>query len=237
MENNEKYPLGKLILVAVIGFISAFLFFSIRGFAYDLELGNYDFNGFDDNADFIFDDFIENDMDVYNNTEYENLNLLIQKLKDNGYTDEYIQQYRIKVQTTVNENFESRSSVHERSEGADLPDREIELTEENGATDAIVSDLFMENETTENTYTINDIYDLLSNIDTSIYNLNSNITDLSADVSALKDSSDIVNESPLTKEIENFNTVEVIGLIILFAILGGTVVFFCIKFTPHYGRL
>lgn len=231
MNDENKYPIFKYIFISVLAFIIGWVFFSVRGFAYDLELGNYDFNGFDTNADFIFYDFIENDMDVYNNTEYENLNLLIQKLKENGYTDDYIQQYRIKVQTTVNEGYVP---------GAELvsdPSSIIELTEENGATDAIVSDLFMENETTESTYTIDDIYDLLSNIDTSIYNLNTNITDLSADVSALKDSNDIVNESPLTKEIEDFNTIEVIGLIIIFAILGGTVVFFCIKFTPHYGKL
>ena len=130
--NDEKYPIWKFILLAFLGAFFGWCFFFVKGFAYDLELGNYDFNGFDENADFIFEDFLDNDIDVYNNTEYENLSLLKNKLKENGYTDDYINQFRIKVQTTVNESY---------APGPELvsdPSSITELTEENGATDAII---------------------------------------------------------------------------------------------------
>lgn len=246
MENNEKYPLGKLILVAIIGFISAVLFFSVRGFAYDLELGNYDFNGFDSNADFIFEDFIENDMDVYNNTTYENLNLLIQKLKDNGYTDEYINNYRIKVQTTVNESYAPGSSALEHSGNADDPSSITELTEENGATDAIIreSNTELTDEMLENLYTDEqnqgetvdntEIITILEDISNQIATLNRLTEENQAFYLADREED---TQSIFDKPINEFTVIESIGVFIVFALLCGVVVFFCLKFTPHYSRL
>lgn len=237
--NDEKYPFWKFFLLAFLGAFVAWCFFFVKGFAYDLELGNYDFNGFDENADFIFEDFIENDMNVYNNTEYENLVLLKSKLIENGYTDDYINQFRIKVQTTVNESYATGPELDSD------PSSITELTEENGATDAIIRETneeipadIQENfySSQENTFVSDDtqaILDLLEDMSDQLATLNRLTSENQAYYLADREED---TQSIYDKEINDFTVMETIGLIIIFALLGGGVVWFVFKFSPHYGR-
>lgn len=237
--NDEKYPIWKFIALAFLGAFFAWCFFFVKGFAYDLELGNYDFNGFDENADFIFEDFLDNDIDVYNNSEYENLTLLKNKLIENGYTDDYINQFRIKVQTTVNESY---------APGPELdsdPSSITELTEENGATDAIIREINAEipESIQENLYTsqentlvsddIQAILDILEDLSDQIATLNRLTAENQAYYLADREED---KATVFEKEINNFTVMETIGLIIVFTLLGGGVVWFIFKFSPHYGR-
>lgn len=237
--NDEKYPIWKFIALAFLGAFFAWCFFFVKGFAYDLELGNYDFNGFDENADFIFEDFLDNDIDVYNNSEYENLTLLKNKLIENGYTDEYINQFRIKVQTTINENYASGSELDSD------PSSIIELTEENGATDAIIRETNTEipESIQENLYTSQEnslvsddtqaILDILEDLSDQIATLNRLTAENQAYYLADREED---TATVFEKEINNFTVMETIGLIIVFTLLGGGVVWFIFKFSPHYGR-
>lgn len=237
--NDEKYPIWKFIALAFLGAFFAWCFFFVKGFAYDLELGNYDFNGFDENADFIFEDFLDNDIDVYNNSEYENLILLKNKLIENGYTEDYINQFRIKVQTTVNENYAPGSELDSD------PNSIIELTEENGATDAIIRETNTEipESIQENLYTSQEnslvsddtqaILDILEDLSDQIATLNRLTAENQAYYLADREED---TATVFEKEINNFTVMETIGLIIVFTLLGGGVVWFIFKFSPHYGR-
>lgn len=237
--NDEKYPIWKFIALAFLGAFFAWCFFFVKGFAYDLELGNYDFNGFDENADFIFEDFLDNDIDVYNNSEYENLTLLKNKLIENGYTEDYINQFRIKVQTTINENYAPGSELDSD------PSSIIELTEENGATDAIIRETNTEipESIQENLYTSQEnslvsddtqaILDILEDLSDQIATLNRLTAENQAYYLADREED---TATVFEKEINNFTVMETIGLIIVFTLLGGGVVWFIFKFSPHYGR-
>lgn len=237
--NDEKYPIWKFIAIAFFGAFFAWCFFFVKGFAYDLELGNYDFNGFDENADFIFEDFLNNDIDVYNNSEYENLTLLKKKLIENGYDEDYINQFRIKIQTTVNEGY---------APGAEFdldPSSITELTEENGATDAIIRETNTEipEEIQENLYTTQEntlvsedtqaILDVLEDLSDQMATLNRLTSENQAYYLADREED---TATVFEKEINNFTVLETIGLIIVFTLLGGGVVWFVFKFSPHYGR-
>lgn len=244
MNDDNRYPITKYILVSVLAFVVAWFFFFVRGFAYDLEIDNYDFNGFDSNADSIFEDFIQNDADFYTYSDSHNLNLLLQKLKENGYTQEYIDQFRIKVQTTQNDV----SSVPREQSESEM------LTTENGATDAIVSDenmtgisddlqndLFSDSETeNENITTNEDITTLLSDI---ISNQEEMSTQLST-LNRLTEENQAYylkfrgedTKSVFDKQIENFTVTETIGLILVAVCLIGGVVFLCYHFVPTFGR-
>lgn len=237
--NDEKYPIWKFIALAFLGAFFAWCFFFVKGFAYDLELGNYDFNGFDENANFIFEDFLNNDIDVYNNTEYENLTLLKNKLIENGYTEDYINQFRIKVQTTVNESYAPGPEYDSD------PSSITELTEENGATDAIIRETNTEipESIQENLYTSQEnplvsddtqaILDILEDLSDQIATLNRLTAENQAYYLADREED---TATVFEKEINNFTVMETIGLIIVFTLLGGGVVWFIFKFSPHYGR-
>lgn len=234
--NEEKYPIGKFILFAFISAFIAWCFFWVKGFAYDLEIGNYDFNGFDANADTIFIEWLESNSDY----DYRDTENLINILKVNGYTEEYINQFKIKAQTTYNE-VGSITGSENPLDGSSEPDM---LTTENGATDAIVSDenmqgitldkqndLFGSGSTTDDfseTDTV-EIIELLTDINTSISDLDDKISDIQYYKS-------VELESPIGKPIEEYTTVEFILLVILGFLIGGVVVFFCIKFVPSIGK-
>ena len=104
--NDDRYPIFLLVAIALIGLFFGWCFFYVKGFAYDLEVGNYDFNGFDSNADPTFEDFMNN---AYQSLvsqgapeDYIANVLITYFLKPAGYSEEYIEQFRIKVQTTQN---------------------------------------------------------------------------------------------------------------------------------------
>lgn len=237
--NDEKYPIWKFILMAFLGAFFAWCFFFVKGFAYDLELGNYDFNGFDENANFIFEDFLNNDIDVYNNSEYENLTLLKKKLIENGYDENYINQFRIKVQTTFNEGYAPETEFYSD------PSSITELTEENGVTDAIIRENNIEipESIQENLYTTQE-NTLISEDTQAILDVLEDLSDQMATLNRLTSENQTYyladrEEDTATvfeKEINNFTVLETIGLIIVFTLLGGGVVWFVFKFSPHYGR-
>ena len=61
MEDNNNNFIFKGLIIGFLAFVFAWCLFFVRGFAYDLQLANYNFNGFDSNADDIFIDFVKND--------------------------------------------------------------------------------------------------------------------------------------------------------------------------------
>lgn len=250
MENNDKNNfIFKGILIAVFVFCVAWILFYVKGFAYDLTLCDYNFNGFDSNADQIFNDFITNELDLYNHTEKENLNMLIKKLKNSGYTDEYINQFKIKPSPSPTPYQISEEEKRENIKNEILNEintkneikEEIlkELDTDNGATDSIVSDENMEIRSIDNStiHNLDDVYDLLSDIYNSQYDTNNSIDLLRSDLANLKNSyTEIEYTSALEKPIEDYSVKETILLIIALLLLLGGIGFLIFKFTPVFRR-
>ena len=259
MDNNDKKNdfLFKSIIIGFVAFALAWVFFCVKGFAYDLSLSDYDFNGFDSNADSIFIDFISNDLDLYNHTEKENLQMLIKKLKNSGYTDDYINQFKIKPSPSPTPYQESEEVKRENLKNEILNEintkNEIKnevlkelnddsgksLGTDNGATDCIVSDENMNVRSLENTsgHNLDDIYDLLSDIYNSQYSMSDSISDMNTSIEHLSENyTEIEYTSALEKPIESYSVKETILLIIALLLVFGGIGFMIFKFVPTFHR-
>lgn len=247
MENDNNN--GFIFKGLIVGFIALFLawcLFYVRGFAYNLTLYDYNFNGFDSNADYIFTDFIKNDLDLVKYTERENFNVLKDKLIKGGYSEDYINQFKIVptpsptpyVMSDEERTQKIKDEIIDEINTKNQLKSEIleELQTDNGATDSIVSDQNMEIRTTETStgHNLDDIYDLLTDIYNSQYSINENLTNLDDKVSDIQYYKSVEQESPIEKPIEEYNTKETLLLVIgLFLLLGG-IGFFIFKFTPTF---
>lgn len=119
------------------------------------------------------------------------------------------------------------------------------MTEENGATDAIIRETNTEipESIQENLYTSQEnplvsddtqaILDILEDLSDQIATLNRLTAENQAYYLADREED---TATVFEKEINNFTVMETIGLIIVFTLLGGGVVWFIFKFSPHYGR-
>lgn len=113
-DNNNKYPLLKLLAISGFACFFAWCFFCVKGFAYDLSFGGYNFNGFDDNNIEVIEDFYCNVWlnDSDNRSDSEKLSILLLELKDKGYSQEYINQFKTEEEyITVPKRMLSSSGV------------------------------------------------------------------------------------------------------------------------------
>lgn len=251
MNDDNNNFIGKGLLIAFCAFFIIWCFLFVHGFAYDLKLYGYDFNGFDSNADGIFTEFIKNDLDLNKYTERENFNVLKDKLIKAGYSESYINQFKIidsptptpyvkseeEIKEEVKKEIEEENNKREQLKSEIIEElNKTELDTDNGASDSIVSDENMEIRSISDSsgHNLDDIYDLLSDIYNGQYSLNESITDLNDSVSSIKNANDLENESPLEKPIENYNVKETVLLIIALVLVLGGIGFFIFKFTPTF---